>query len=314
MSETLNCSTERVRLVLLGANGQLGQCVSAAWQAHELAKNAELIALSRDELDVASPTQVDSVLDALAPHLIINAAAYTAVDKAESEQEQAFAINATGPENLARWAAQNNRAKLIHVSTDFVFDGAATSPYTEASATQPLGVYGASKLEGEQRVLSILNHDAVIVRTSWLYSEYGANFVKTMLRLMAERESLSVVSDQIGSPTSAHSLAAVILNLAAQLLSAGEQLNGVTQWSDGGAISWYDFAAEIQRQALSAGLLQTSCELRAIPTTDYPTPAQRPAYSVMDRSRLMGGLDCPQDSWQEQLALVLSALANDNTP
>ena len=316
MSAESSGTAELGRIVLVGANGQLGRSISAAWPSHKLAEHWKLIALSRSELDVANAAQVDSVLDLYAPQLLINAAAYTAVDKAESEQEQAFAINAAGPENLARWAAINNRAKLIHVSTDFVFSGTATIPYTEASATAPLGIYGASKLEGEKRVLGELGDlasHAAIVRTSWLYSEYGANFVKTMLRLMQERDSLSVVNDQIGSPTSAHSLAAVILGNAADMLSGSQSLSGVSQWSDGGEISWYDFAAEIQRQALTCGLLSKACELHAIPTSDYPTPAQRPAYSVMDRSRLLAALNCPQNSWQEQLALVLAALGRDNT-
>ena len=239
------------------------------------------------------------------------------------------------------------------MSTDFVFDGAATSPYTETSATAPLGVYGASKRDGEQRVLAALPHDSIILRTSWLYSEHGANFVKTMLRLMAERDSLSVVNDQIGSPTSAHSLASVILALAEQRLSGAASVSGLTHWSDGGAISWFDFAVEIQRQALELGLLNKPCELRAIPSSDYPTPAQRPAYSVLDRSRLLrAGISVgsgvgvsagmsfgeraslstgagegegegestethtannPQSTWEAQLTLVLTALAADNT-
>jgi dTDP-4-dehydrorhamnose reductase len=210
-------------------------------------------------------------------------------------------------------------------------------------------VYGASKRDGEQRVLAALPHNSVILRTSWLYSEHGANFVKTMLRLMAERDSLSVVNDQIGSPTSAHSLASVILALAEQRLSGAPSVSGLTHWSDGGAISWFDFAVEIQRQALELGLLNKPCELRAIPSSDYPTPAQRPAYSVLDRGRLLGaginaGLsadvgavigagegagfrtgastdkntepsaaDNPQSTWQAQLTLVLTALAADNT-
>lgn len=342
-------SAEPVRVVLTGANGQLGQCLLTAWQTSGLAERAQLIALTRADLDIADETQVKRVLTTHSPRLIINAAAYTAVDKAESQQQFAVDINAAGPENLARWAAANGGASLIHVSTDFVFDGAATSPYTETSATSPLGVYGASKRDGEQRVLAALPHDSVILRTSWLYSEHGANFVKTMLRLMAERDSLSVVNDQIGSPTSAHSLASVILALAEQRLSGAPSVSGLTHWSDGGAISWFDFAVEIQRQALELGLLNKPCELRAIPSSDYPTPAQRPAYSVLDRSRLLragisagagvgvsagmsfgerAGLstgagkgdntetsteDNPQSTWQAQLTLVLTALAADNT-
>lgn len=277
-----------MRVVLTGANGQLGQCLLSAWQTSGLAERAQLITLTRADLDIADEAQVNRVLNTHSPRLLINAAAYTAVDMAESQQQLAVDINAAGPENLARWAAAKGGASLIHVSTDFVFDGAATSPYIETSATAPLGVYGASKRDGEQRVLAALPHDSVIVRTSWLYSEHGANFVKTMLRLMAERDSLSIVNDQIGSPTSAHSLAAVILALAEQRLSGATSVSGLTHWSDGGAISWFDFAVEIQRQALELGLLNKPCELRAIPSSDYPTPAQRPAYSVLDRSRLLG--------------------------
>ena len=340
-------SAKPVRVVLTGANGQLGQCLLTAWQTSGLAERAQLIALTRADLDIADETQVKRVLSTHSPRLIINAAAYTAVDKAESQQQLAVDINAAGPENLARWAAANGGASLIHVSTDFVFDGAATSPYTEASAAAPLGVYGASKRDGEQRVLAALPHDSVILRTSWLYSEHGANFVKTMLRLMAERDSLSVVNDQIGSPTSAHSLASLILALAEQRLSGAPSVSGLTHWSDGGAISWFDFAVEIQRQAFELGLLNKPCELCAIPSSDYPTPAQRPAYSVLDRSRLLrAGISVgsgvgvsagesvslgagagegedestetntannPQSTWQAQLTLVLTALAADNT-
>lgn len=301
-----------MRVVLTGADGQLGQCLRSAWQASALANSAHLIPLTRSDLDVANAAQVETVLDSLAPSVVINAAAYTAVDKAESEPQLAEAINAQGPENLACWAAASTDAALVHVSTDFVFDGAATSPYRESAATAPLGVYGASKREGEQRVLVALEHRSVILRTSWLYSEHGANFVKTMLRLMAERESLSVVNDQIGSPTSAHSLAAVILALVAQRLSGGASVSGLLHWSDGGAISWFDFAVEIQRQALELGLLSKPCALRSIPSSDYPTPARRPAYSVLDRSRVLSAVDMPQSAWQSQLTLVLTALAADN--
>lgn len=339
--------------MLTGANGQLGQCLLSAWQTSGLAERAQLIRLTRADLDIADEAQVNRVLNTRSPRLLINAAAYTAVDKAETQQQLAVDVNAAGPENLARWAAANGGASLIHVSTDFVFDGASTSPYTETSATAPLGVYGASKRDGEQRVLAALPHDSIILRTSWLYSEHGANFVKTMLRLMAERDSLSVVNDQIGSPTSAHSLASVILALAEQRLSGAASVSGLTHWSDGGAISWFDFAVEIQRQALELGLLNKPCELRAIPSSDYPTPAQRPAYSVLDRSRLLrAGISVgsgvgvsagmsfgeraslstgagegegegestethtannPQSTWEAQLTLVLTALAADNT-
>jgi dTDP-4-dehydrorhamnose reductase len=244
------------RIVLTGAGGQFGQTLVACWP-DSLLSQYELIPLMRGDLDIADAAAVHSTLDALQPALIINAAAYTAVDKAESEAEAAFAINERGVANLA--AAST--CPLIHLSTDFVFDGAASTPYAENAATAPLSVYGKSKLAGEKALLA-QKPDAMIIRTSWLYSEYGTNFVKTMLRLMSERDALSIVNDQIGSPTSTHSLAAVVCSAASTRLDSAampKEPTGIFHWSDGASITWFDFALEIQTQALALGLLKSPC-------------------------------------------------------
>lgn len=293
------------RIVLTGAGGQLGQTLVACWP-DSLLSQYELIPLMRSDLDIADAAAVHSTLDALQPALIINAAAYTAVDKAESEAEAAFAINERGVTNLA----VSSTCPLIHLSTDFVFDGAARTPYAENAATAPLSVYGKSKLAGEKALLA-QKPDAMIIRTSWLYSEYGTNFVKTMLRLMSERDVLSIVHDQIGSPTSTHSLAAVLCSAASTRLSVAaiskKGLTGVFHWSDGASITWFDFALEIQTQALALGLLKSPCTLRPIPTSEYPTPAARPLYSVMSRARARAEFDCPTNTWQAELTRCLLA-------
>jgi dTDP-4-dehydrorhamnose reductase len=292
------------RIVLTGAGGQFGQTLVARWPDSLLAQY-ELIPLMRGDLDIADAAAVRSTLDALQPALIINAAAYTAVDKAESEAEAAFAINERGVANLA--AAST--CPLIHLSTDFVFDGAASTPYAENTATAPLSVYGKSKLAGEKALLA-QKPDAMIIRTSWLYSEYGANFVKTMLRLMSERDVLSIVNDQIGSPTSTHSLAAVVCSAASTRLDSAampKEPTGIFHWSDGASITWFDFALEIQTQALALGLLKSRCTLRPIPTSEYPTPAARPLYSVMSRARARAEFDCPTNTWQAELKRCLLA-------
>ena len=193
---------------------------------------------------------------------------------------------------------------MIQVSTDFVFDGQADSPYKTNANTGPLGVYGASKLAGEQAVLNCLGEQAVVLRTSWLYSSFNSNFVLTMLRLMREKEQLAVVDDQIGSPTSTFSLADCIL-----AFSGRAELNGVYHWCDGAEISWCDFAREIQARALELGLLEKEIPIAAIPASDYPTPARRPAYSVLDISATLADLNLPRPDWKQNLQKVLGHLA-----
>lgn len=261
-----------MRVLITGANGQLG---------FELQRTApagvSVIAAGRTELELGSDDLAEQAVS-MQPDLIINAAAYTAVDKAESEPELAHAINARGAAGLAAAAARLG-VPMLHVSTDFVFDGSTSSAYLPDAPTAPIGVYGASKLAGEQAVLGTAGIDACIVRTAWVYSSHGGNFVKTMLRLMAEKESLGVVADQIGTPTWAHGLASVLWALAA-LPERAQRLH----WTDLGVASWFDFAVAIQEEALARGLLSRAIPIRPIATTDYPTPARRPAFSVLDKS------------------------------
>ncbi|WP_338322797.1 dTDP-4-dehydrorhamnose reductase [Parahaliea mediterranea] len=284
------------RVVVTGAGGQLGSELAAS------APQVEVLALGRDALDIADGEAVMQRITGLKPDIVINAAAYTAVDRAESEREQAFAINAEGPANLARACAAAG-ARLLHVSTDFVFDGGASRPYRPGDATAPLGVYGASKLAGEQAVQAALP-SALIVRTGWVYSRFGGNFVKTMLRLMVERERLGVVADQVGTPTWAAGLAGALWTFARQ-----PALGGIYHWSDAGVCSWYDFAVAIAEEGLARGLLPRTVEVAPIAAADYPTPAQRPAYSVLDKSTSWRDLALAGTHWRVQLRHMLDALA-----
>ncbi|MEH6608349.1 MAG: dTDP-4-dehydrorhamnose reductase [Halioglobus sp.] len=283
------------RAVIFGGSGQLGSelkaSLPAAWTCE---------APARVQLDIAAADSdlLTSELRRLGPEAVINAAAYTAVDLAESEPEQAHLVNAVAPANLARVCADLD-IRLIHISTDFVFDGTADQPYLPEHECNPIGVYGASKLAGERAVMAA-HPEAIIIRTSWLYSRFGANFVKTMLRLMAERESLAVVADQVGTPTWA-------AGLAQAAWSAAEHpgLHGIYHWSDNGACSWYDFAVAIRDEALDLGLLTRAVEIKPIPGTDYPTPAARPAYSVLDKNSSWRDLEVPAVPWRQQLQRML---------
>ncbi len=280
------------KVVVTGASGQLGR---------ELARTApdvDLTLLDRKALDIGDAAAVKRCLEALQPELVINAAAYTAVDRAESEPELARRVNAEGPANLAG-ACAGLGARLIHVSTDFVFDGGASQPLQPGDATAPLGVYGASKLAGEQAVVAALPA-ALIVRTGWVYSCCGGNFVKTMLRLMTEREQLSVVWDQVGTPTWAAGLAQALWAFAEQ-----PELGGTYHWSDAGVCSWYDFAVAIAEEGLARGLLEHGVQVNPIPARDYPTPARRPAYSVLDKSATWAAIDTPVRHWRSALRLML---------
>jgi dTDP-4-dehydrorhamnose reductase len=290
-------------IVVTGATGQLGQTLAQLWAESPLPQY-QLKVLNRSELDITKAEMTEAVLSELKPSVVINAAAYTQVDKAESDSESAALMNAQAVGTIANWVAAN-QARLIHISTDFVFDGTSKTPYAADQQTKPLGIYGASKLAGEQRIQAVANECSAIVRTSWLYSEHGNNFVKTMLRLMGEREQLSVVSDQVGSPSSTRGLADLIF---AMIPHQGYQ--GIYHWTDGASISWFEFAQEIQDQALQEGLLSKAIPISRISTIDYPTPARRPAYSVLDRSRALAEFECPTKHWKTQLRLVIKELAS----
>ena len=247
-----------MRALIVGSGGQLG---------YELQRSCptgvELCSLERTQLDITDPDAVLEQVMAYAPDTIINTAAYTAVDGAETKPDLAVAINAEGPGHLAR-AAVSAGAQLLHVSTDFVFDGAAERPYRPRDETRPLGVYGHSKLAGECRVREIMPH-SLVVRTSWLYSAHGANFVKTMLKLMQERDHLRVVNDQLGAPTWASGLAGALWGLA-----AADAIHGVYHWSDAGQCSWYEFACKIFK------IRGIDIEVEGVPAETYPSPVKRP--------------------------------------
>ena len=285
-----------MKALIAGAEGQLGRELRGTAPA-----GVSVVACARRELDIANAEMTHRVVADVKPDVVINAAAYTAVDRAEKEREAAFAVNAAGAGNLAR-AANAQGAWLLHVSTDFVFDGMASRAYAPDSRPGPLGVYGQTKLQGEERVRAAAADSALIVRTSWVYSAHGANFVKTMLRLMNERDSLGVVADQIGAPTWAHRLAEVIWRAAAA------RTIGVQHWSDAGVASWYDFAVAIQEEALSLGLVARKAAVRPIATSEYPTPARRPQFSVLDSSALRSTLGIEPIHWRVNLRAMLREL------
>jgi dTDP-4-dehydrorhamnose reductase len=284
-----------MKILLTGANGQLGSELQATCPAH-----INLIPTDYASLDITQPEQVKAALDAYQPDAIINAAAYTAVDKAESDVERAYAINHLAAVTLAQEACQRG-IYLLHISTDFVFDGLQSTPYACDAAAHPLGVYGASKLAGEQAVQKHCQM-AAIVRTAWLYSAYGNNFVKTMLRLMAERDSLGVVADQIGTPTWTHTLADTLWSFIAQ------KPQGIFHCADNGVASWYDFAVAIQEEALALGLLDKAIPVKPLRTEEYPTPARRPAYSVMDKRTTENRLGYTLPHWRVSLRQMLAQL------
>ena len=283
-------------VLVVGAGGQLGRELKRTVPA-----GVSAVFRVRAELDIADPAAVAAALAETAPQLLVNAAAYTAVDKAESEPEAAHRGNAEGPAVLARACAQAG-TRLVHISTDFVFDGASSRPYRPDASTAPLGEYGRSKLAGELAVRSALP-EALLLRTGWVYSGFGGNFVKTMLRLMGEREELSVVVDQVGTPTWAQGLARAVWAAAAR-----PKPRGIYHWSDAGVCSWYDFAVAIAEEALAIGLLNRPVTVRPITAAEYPTPARRPAFSVLDKTDTWRDFGLEGVHWREQLRAMLADL------
>lgn len=287
-----------MRVTIIGTSGQLAsELRRRPWSSGIQPSHAE-------KVDVTNDHSLTALLDRQRPDLIMNASAYTAVDRAESDHERAFAVNESGPRALAEWCERNGAA-LIHVSTDYVFDGAKAGAYVEDDATGPLGVYGASKLAGEQAVRRILPRH-VILRTSWVFSAHGQNFVKTILRLAGEREELRIVADQHGRPTSAADLADAMLRIAA-LIRRGERSWGTFHFASAGATTWHEFAqAILTEQALRTPRLP---KLIPITTADYPTPAKRPANSVLDTTRFEQTFGFRPRPWREGLREALQELA-----
>jgi dTDP-4-dehydrorhamnose reductase len=289
-------------LLVFGGDGQVGRALAEA----ATPPGWRVVALGRAAVDITDAEHLARAIAAHEPAAVVNAAAYTAVDKAESERDAAFRINETGA-GLVAEAAAAAQATVIHLSTDYVFNGEASRPWREDDAVAPLGVYGASKAAGEDAVRAAARRH-VILRTSWVFGVHGNNFVKTMLRLGAERPALKIVADQVGRPTSAHDLADAILAIAAKLGGgvATAKAYGTFHFANAGAVSWHDFAREIFTQAAERG--GPSPQLAAIPTRDYPTPAQRPAYSVLDCDKLAGLYGIEPRRWQAALADVLARL------
>ncbi len=285
------------QILLVGADGQVGQELRQT-----LARLGAVIAVGREALDLTQPAQVAAVVADTQPNWIVNAAAYTAVDKAESEAETAYQVNAIAPGLLAK-AAHQMGAGLLQISTDYVFDGQQGVPYTEAQATAPLGVYGASKLAGEQAIRAACPLH-LILRTAWIYGSYGkSNFVKTMLRLGQERQEVRVVVDQIGSPTWAKDIAATIAQLLPQLTP---ETAGIYHYTNSGVASWYDFAVAIFEDALQLGWPLKIQQVVPITTADYPLPAKRPAFSALSSSKIQPLLGGPPPHWRSSLRLMLS--------
>lgn len=284
------------KILVTGANGQLGQCLQKISSQFE---EFEFIFTDSETLDITIKEEVNDFFWQNAPDFCINAAAYTAVDLAETDVEKAFLVNADGAENLAEACSENN-AQFIHVSTDYVFDGENNLAYTEEDFTNPVGVYGASKLAGDELALEV-NPCSVILRTSWVYSEFGKNFVKTMLNLFAAKEELNIVADQFGQPTNANDLAEAIM----KIIKSEKITPGIFNFSNLGRISWFDFAEKI------AELSEAKIKLNAIETSQYPTPAKRPKNSVLDLDKISKTYAIQLKPWEESLEGCVQILQNN---
>ena len=293
-------------VLLFGGNGQVGTELRKLF-----AGSPELVVTTRsgsvdgmecEAADFDRPQAVKSILERVRPDLVINAAAYTAVDAAENDADAAWRANAEAPAQVAAWCAVHG-VPLVHYSTDYVFDGQGSQPYREDDATAPLGVYGASKRAGEEAIIGS-GAPYLIFRTAWVYASHGKNFLRTMLRLGAERERLGVVADQIGTPTSA----ALIARVTLQVLQSGQLQSGIWHLVADGQTSWHGFAREIFSQAQAAGLMETVPEVAAITTADYPTPAARPAWSCLDNRKLKADFGISLPSWEQELSRVLAEL------
>jgi len=285
------------KILVIGSNGQLGSELKELTSAYP---QFQFVFLNREELSIAEKTTIEKAFEKHQPAYLINCAAYTAVDKAESEKELANQINGTAVGVLASVCKQYGTG-LIHISTDYVFNGNASMPLKETDKVDPVNAYGASKLLGEQ-LATQNNPDCIIIRTSWVYSFYGKNFVKTMMRLMNEKESIGVVDDQIGSPTYAADLAEAIM----QIISSDKWQGGIYNYSNQGIISWFDFANEIRR------LINSACIVNPLTTEQFPTPAKRPKYSVLDKTKIQKTFSIQLKDWKESLKTCINKLKTDD--
>ncbi len=294
-----------MRILITGADGQLGRELVRQGQRVDF----EVHGLSRQQLDITKRNQIQQILTRISPSLVINAAAYTQVDRAENESDLAYAANKDGPAYLARYCADNHLT-LIHISTDYVFDGTKGRPYQESDPIAPLGVYGQSKAQGEAAIRSILpNH--IIVRTAWLYGVYGNNFVKTILKLAAEKTTLRVVADQLGSPTSAEDLAKTLLSIT-QKINVTEKIDwGTYHYCCKGITTWHGLAERIIGLAAPHGVLKNR-KVEAITTAEWPTLAKRPPYSVLDCTRIKSRFGIESQPWQQSLKHTIDRIFSES--
>lgn len=283
-----------MKIVLTGANGQLGSEIQKT-----KIKNCDLIALAHQQLDITNKAQVLQTITTLKPQWIVNAAAYTAVDAAESHPELAHAINAEGVANLA-YAAKQQGIRLLHISTDYVFSGTKNLPYLPWDKALPINEYGKSKLAGEHILLDAIPETSVIIRTSWLYGNHGKNFVKTILALLQQKDQLKIVGDQVSTPTWAGTLAQIVWQVIEK-----NNMHGIYHCSDSGVASWYDFAVAIQEEALELGLIEKSIPIYSIKSSEYLLPAKRPYYSVLDKTALYEKLQITPLHWRKALCKML---------
>lgn len=284
-------------VLVTGANGQLGQSIQFIANKYP---NIQFVYTDFQEMDITNIENCQAVFAKHQPHFCINTAAYTAVDKAESESDKAHLINAVGPENLAKVCKEFDTI-LVHISTDFIFDGTSKVPYLETDIPNPKSIYGQTKLDGEIAIQKNWEKH-FIIRTSWVYSQFANNFMKTMLRLASELDNLSVVNDQIGTPTNAVDLAEVLLKIITSCQTESHEVFGIYNFSNEGVCSWYDFAATIFHQK---GI---EIDLKPIPTDSYPTPAKRPAYSVLDKTKIKKVFGVEIKNWKESLTVSLNHL------
>jgi dTDP-4-dehydrorhamnose reductase len=303
-----------MKVLIIGKTGQLARELVDSAPLRLQESDVQLVVMGRPELDIANRTSSNPTIMDISPDVIINASAYTAVDKAESEVDEAYAINDLGVGHLAEACAANS-IRLLHVSTDFVFGNDSAvgplgiAPLLPHSRVNPLSIYGASKLAGENHIQRLLADQSVIVRTAWVYSSYGNNFVKTMLRLMASKPEIGVIADQIGTPTWAKGLAQWLWAVVDK-----PGVSGLFHWTDAGAASWYDFAVAIQELALEKGLLDHEIIIKPLPTSGYPTPAKRPSYSILDKTSAEHVAQISAVHWRRQLNAMLDELKNKTTP
>ncbi|MGF1714590.1 dTDP-4-dehydrorhamnose reductase [Photobacterium chitinilyticum] len=284
-----------MRVLITGCYGQVGHCL-----VQQLAGKAEVLAVDREQLDITNEAAVNDTVAEFKPDIIINAAAHTAVDKAEDEIELSYAINRDGPKFLAL-AADSVGAMILHISTDYVFAGNKDGLYVETDETDPQGIYGQSKLAGEEAVIEACSKH-IILRTAWVFGQHGNNFVKTMLRLAKDRDSLGIVGDQFGGPTYADDIAKALVTIATQMVKGRDVEYGVYHFSGAPHVSWFEFAREIFDKAVEQHILAKAPELKSITTADFPTPAKRPVNSKLDTNKVDQVFDIPASDWRSALA------------